>query len=129
MDEDSVDSAYAPTFRFKHSTGNFGTRATRMTAPRRPLPPGAPERMLECLVDSLEVEVHGDAALTTGRIHVRRAGGEVRWRNYRSGTSASSRALPPARTGGSSSSTTQRTTAKGRRPRSSGPERHVKAAT
>ena len=77
-----LDSVYAPTFRFKHSTGNLETRASRMAALRRPAAPDAPGRMLERTVDSLEVEVHGNVALTTGRIHIRRAGGDPRWQNY-----------------------------------------------
>lgn len=77
-----LDSVYAPTFVFKHSTGDLETRAARMGALRRPMAPDAPGRMLSRKVDSLDVEVHGDVALTTGRIHIRRAAGEPRWQNY-----------------------------------------------
>ena len=77
-----LDSAYAPTFRFKHSTGDVETREQRLVSLRAPVAANAPGRTMSREVDSLEVEVHGDVALTTGRIHVVRAGGEARWRNY-----------------------------------------------
>lgn len=77
-----LDSVYAPSFRFKHSTGALETRDQRMASLRRPMRPDAPGRMIARLVDSLEVEVHGDIALSTGRIHILRDGGEPRWQNY-----------------------------------------------
>lgn len=77
-----LDEVYAPTFRFKHSTGSMETRAQRMASLRREVPPDAPGRFIARVVDSLDVEVHGNVALTTGRIHVRRDGGEPRWRDY-----------------------------------------------
>ena len=77
-----LDSVYAPTFRFRHSTGTLETRAQRMASLRRPVPSGAPGRPIARVVDSLDVEVHGDIALTSGRIHVRRDGGDPRWRDY-----------------------------------------------
>ena len=66
-----LDSVYAPTFRFKHATGNLEDRAARMANLGRVLRPGQ-SRMLSRTLDSLDVEVHGDVALTTGRIHVTR---------------------------------------------------------
>ena len=77
-----LDSVYAPTFRFKHSTGTMETREQRMASLRRAMPTDAPGRFIARVVDSLDVEVHGDVALTTGRIHVRRDGGDPRWRDY-----------------------------------------------
>ena len=77
-----LDSAYAPGFRFKHSTGMLETREQRMSNLRQPMPANAPGRFIERSVDSLDVEVHGDVALTTGRIHVRRDGGDPRWQDY-----------------------------------------------
>ncbi|MBV9880772.1 MAG: nuclear transport factor 2 family protein [Gemmatirosa sp.] len=70
-----LDGVYAPTFRFKHATGQLEDRAIRMAALRATPRPGTP-RVVSRTVDSLEVEVHGDVALTTGRIHVRREGGD-----------------------------------------------------
>jgi ketosteroid isomerase-like protein len=73
-----LDRVYAPTFRFKHATGMLEDRAARMTAlartARQSREPAKPteSRTVARDVDSLEVEVHGDVALTTGRIHVRR---------------------------------------------------------
>ena len=77
-----LDSVYAPSFRFKHSTGTVETRARRMESLRREVPPGAPGRTIARVLDSVEVEVHGGVALTSGRIHVRRDGGDPRWQNY-----------------------------------------------
>lgn len=76
-----LDSIYAPTFRFKHSTGALETRAQLLSALRKPLAPGT-SRMISRDLDSLDVEVHADVALTTGRIHVVRDGGGPPWQNY-----------------------------------------------
>ncbi len=73
-----LDSVYAPSFRFKHSTGLIEERGPLLAAMRRP----AASAILERSVDSLDVEVHGDIALTTGRIHVRRDVANPRWREY-----------------------------------------------
>jgi Icc protein len=81
-DAQFLDSVYAPSFRFKHSTGTLETRDERMASLRRSMRPDAPGRMLARVVDSLDVEVHGDIALSTGRIHVRRDGGAPEWQNY-----------------------------------------------
>jgi ketosteroid isomerase-like protein len=70
-----LESVYAPSFRFRHSTGMLEDRAMRMTALRRGPAPNAP-RVTARTVDSLEVEVHGDVALTTGRIWVQREGSD-----------------------------------------------------
>ncbi len=72
-----LDSIYAPSFRFKHSTGQLETRGPRLAALRaRTTPVFARD------LDSLDVEVHGDVALTTGRIHVRQASTDPKWREY-----------------------------------------------
>jgi hypothetical protein len=81
-DASFLDSLYAPTFRFRHSTGDLETRSARLESLRRPVDPTAPGRTLSRTLDSIEVEVHGNTALTTGRIHVVRDGGELRWQNY-----------------------------------------------
>jgi ketosteroid isomerase-like protein len=77
-----LDSVYAPSFRFKHSTGDLETRAQRMESLRRAVPRGAPGRTIARTIDSVDVEVHGEVALSTGRIHVRRDGGDPRWQDY-----------------------------------------------
>lgn len=77
-----LDRAYAPSFRFKHSTGLLETRAQVLWGVRNAPGPGAAGRTISRDVDSLDVEVHGDVALTTGRIHVVRDGGDPHWRNY-----------------------------------------------
>ena len=76
-----LETVYAPSFRFKHATGNLETREQRMKAVSSPPPAGA-TRVIARDVDSLEVEVHGDVALSTGRIHVRRNGPPSPTRDY-----------------------------------------------
>lgn len=76
-----LGSVYAPTFRFKHASGQLEDRARRMQALRTPARPGSAQ-MIERRVDSLDVEVHGDVALSTGRIHVRRDGPPSPDRDY-----------------------------------------------
>jgi ketosteroid isomerase-like protein len=76
-----LDSAYTSDFRFKHSTGDLDTRAQWIASVQR-------SRFASRQVDSLDVEVHGDIAFTTGRLHVRRSPADpawakdVRWREY-----------------------------------------------
>jgi ketosteroid isomerase-like protein len=76
-----LDSAYTSDFRFKHSTGDLDTRAEWIASVQR-------SRFASRQVDSLDVEVHGDVALTTGRLHVRRSPADPgwakdpRWREY-----------------------------------------------
>lgn len=72
-----LDSVYAPSFRFKHSTGTLEERAPRLAALRE-----RPSTVFARDLDSLDVEVHGDIALTTGRIHVRQESSDPRWREY-----------------------------------------------
>ena len=72
-----LDSVYAPSFRFKHSTGAVEERAPRLAALRR-----RTTKVYTRDLDSLDVEVHGDVALTTGRIHVRQESDDPRWRDY-----------------------------------------------
>jgi len=56
---------YAPDFRFKHSTGVTQDRSQWLAS----LAAGT---YYTREVDSVDVEVHGDVALVTGRLHVRR---------------------------------------------------------
>ena len=76
-----LDRVLAPTFQFKHAgtTGRRESRSERMAALRRPAPPGL---ALSRVVDSLEVERHGDVALTSGRIHVKVTGSGARDSEY-----------------------------------------------
>lgn len=67
-----LDSVYSPDFRFKHSTGEAETRGEWLAAVRR-------SRYASRRIDSLDVELHGDIALTTGRLHVRRAPDDPDW--------------------------------------------------
>ena len=76
-----LERAYAPTFRFKHSSGVLEDRAGRMQSLRTPPRPGT-SQMVERRVDSIDVEVHGDVALSTGRIHIRRDGPWSPTRDY-----------------------------------------------
>lgn len=78
-----LESVYAPTFRFKHATGQLEDRAWRMQALRTPPRQGrGSAQMVERRVDSLDVEVHGDVALSTGRIHIKRDGPPSPNRDY-----------------------------------------------
>ena len=61
---------YARGFRYKHSTGDLQDRAQWLASVR-----ARTARFLARDVDSLDVEVHDDVALVTGRIHVRREDG------------------------------------------------------
>ena len=72
-----LDSVYAPSFRFKHSTGVIEERAPRLAAVRQ-----RTTKVYTRDLDSLDVEVHGDVALTTGRIHVRQESDDPHWRDY-----------------------------------------------
>ena len=72
-----LDSVLAPSFRFKHSTGMLEERAPRLAALRAGTAPVFAREL-----DSLDVEVHGDIALTTGRIHVRQESPDPKWREY-----------------------------------------------
>ena len=72
-----LDSVYAPSFRFKHSTGALEERAPRLAALR-----ARTTQVYARDLDSLDVEVHGDVALTTGRIHVRQESTDPQWREY-----------------------------------------------
>lgn len=72
-----LDSVYAPSFRFKHSTGSLEERAPRLAGLRT-----GTARVFARDLDSLDVEVHGDIALTTGRIHVRQESADPKWAEY-----------------------------------------------
>ena len=72
-----LDSVYATSFRFKHSTGDLEERGPRLATLR-----GRKAAVFARDLDSLDVEVHGDIALTTGRIHVRQESPDPKWREY-----------------------------------------------
>ena len=72
-----LDSVYADDFLFKHSTGLLQTKEEVLAA-RRQNPGG----MLSRELDSLDIEVHGDVALSTGRIHVHTTSETTKWREY-----------------------------------------------
>src|SRR5439155_18714104 len=76
-----LESVYGSSFRFKHASGKLETRDQRMQSLRAELRAGARRETARDL-DSLEVEVHGDIALTTGRVHVRRDGPPMPNRDY-----------------------------------------------
>lgn len=72
-----LDSVYAPSFRFKHSSGELEERGERLTGLRK-----RTTKVFARDLDSLDVEVHGDIALTTGRVHVRQESSDLKWREY-----------------------------------------------
>ncbi|MEO5824321.1 MAG: nuclear transport factor 2 family protein [Gemmatimonadales bacterium] len=67
-----LDSVYDAGFRFKHSTGDLESRDEWLASVRR-------ARFATRRTDSLDVEVHGNIALTTGRLHVRRSPADPDW--------------------------------------------------
>ena len=58
-----LERAYAPGYRVKHSEGGLQSRSSWLTSART-------GRYRVRRVDSLDVEVHGDIALVTGRLYV-----------------------------------------------------------
>ncbi|MFB3111904.1 MAG: nuclear transport factor 2 family protein [Gemmatimonadales bacterium] len=72
-----LDSVYADDFRFKHSTGLLETKEEVLAARRQDA-----GTMLSRDLDSLDIEIHGDIALSTGRIHVHTTFETTKWREY-----------------------------------------------
>lgn len=79
-----LERLYSPSFRFTHFGGRSESREEVLSAMRERLRSGVVPavRTLSRKIDSLNVEVHGDVALTSGRIHVRREGGDPSQREY-----------------------------------------------
>lgn len=69
-----LDSIWAPTFRFTHSSGSVQTRDELLKAFSAQLPTNG-ARTLGRDVDSLSVEMHRNTAVTSGLIRVRRCTG------------------------------------------------------
>lgn len=67
-----LDSIWSPTFRFTHAGGTVQSRSELLAEFRR-RPAATGGRTLARKVDSVGVEIHPNVAVTTGRIHVRRA--------------------------------------------------------
>ena len=72
-----LDSVYAVTFRFKHYTGELELRSERLAALGKLRQPTTRRDL-----DSLDIELHDDIALTTGRVRVRQDDEELMWRDY-----------------------------------------------
>ena len=77
LDFDTLDEIYAEDFVFTHITGDVDTKAT----------------WIECLrtgrcsytgrsVDQIDVETHGNVAITSGRIHAKSDSDDPRWHEY-----------------------------------------------
>ncbi len=79
-----LERLYSPSFRFTHFGGRSESREEVLSAMRERLRPGVVPavRTLSRMIDSLKVELHGDVAFTSGRIHVRREGGDPSQREY-----------------------------------------------
>ncbi len=73
----TLELTYADDFRFTHSTGNVQTKAEWL----RELQSGTTNYTARS-TDSIEVELHDDVAITTGRIHARTDSSDPRWREY-----------------------------------------------
>ena len=72
-----LERTYADDFRFTHSTGNVQTKAEWL----RDLRSGETSYTARS-IDSIEVELHDDVAITTGRIHARIDSSDPRWKAY-----------------------------------------------
>jgi hypothetical protein len=72
-----LDSTLVPTFRWTHAGGPnpVESRERFLANVGRPVASETAMRTVSRTADSIVVEVHGDQALTTGRIHVVRTGG------------------------------------------------------
>lgn len=79
-----LEGLYAPGFIFTHFGGRSETKDEMLTAMRQRLRSGAVPaiKMLSRSLDSVNVEVHGNIALTSGRMHVRHDGGNSEQREY-----------------------------------------------
>ena len=80
-DASFLKNVYASDFRFTHGNSLvLGIRAvSNKTETLQALQPG---RFISRDLDSVEVEPHGDVALTTGRIHVRSTSQDPELREY-----------------------------------------------
>ena len=75
----SLDSILGPTFRWTHNGGPHPveSRERFLAGVGAPVRSDSALRTVSRTADSIVVEVHDDVALTTGRIHVLRTGGNV----------------------------------------------------
>jgi len=76
-DLDFLEAAYADDFRFTHSTSAVDTKVSWIEALR-----ANPGYYTARRVDRIEVEDHGNVALTTGRLHSKTTSTEPRWSEY-----------------------------------------------
>lgn len=76
-DTEVLDNIYADDFKFTHSTGLIQTKEEWMNFLKK-----GSIKAFERTVDSIEVELHGDVALTTGRIHTKTNSTDPRWQEY-----------------------------------------------
>lgn len=76
-DTEFLDKTYAEDFKFTHSTGMIHTKEGWINFLKEGSVKG-----LERSVDSIEVELHGDIAVTTGRIHSKTDSSNPRWQEY-----------------------------------------------
>ena len=74
-----LDSVLVPTFRWTHNGGPspIESRERFLAGVRVPVTSETAMRTVSRTADSILVEVHDDVALTSGRIHVLRTGGNV----------------------------------------------------
>lgn len=76
-DLEFLDGVYADDFRFSHSTGDVDTKSSWIELLRE-----NPGYYTERRVDRIDVEMHGNVALTAGRIHSRTTSTDPRWQEY-----------------------------------------------
>lgn len=75
-DIEYLDKILVDDFRFTHSTGDIDTKASWMEKLSEN------NNYTERNIETIEVELHGQVALTTGRIHVKTTSSNPRWKEY-----------------------------------------------
>ena len=77
LDFETLDKIYADDFLFTHSTGDVDTKESWMDNLRT-----GRSSYTARSVDQIEVEVHGNVAITSGRIYAKSDSSDPRWREY-----------------------------------------------
>ena len=78
LDFETMDRVYADDFVFSHSTGEVQTKGQWLDVLRTTESPYTSR-----VVDDIEVEMHGDIALTSGRLTIKRDTEDPRFREFR----------------------------------------------
>ncbi len=77
LDFDTLNEIYSSDFVFTHSTGVVETKSDWLEALRT-----GESSYTARSVDQIKVELHGDIAVTNGRIHAKSDSSDPRWHEY-----------------------------------------------